>query len=133
MTKVKIWNQQNFVDRPRNPRVFSMQSQTLPDESMSIRHIMTRYASTGVGPAIGKDPIFDEEELSSGIDVKSLDLVDLQELAMKARDLRSSAEREIAKKKKDAYELAQRQYREKVREEVREEVRRKKEAADNPE
>ncbi len=66
---------------PHNGRVMDSLSQTIPDEAMSIRTIMERHAK-GLPIAGEKEAIYDEEENSIGLNPKTLDLVDLQELAM---------------------------------------------------
>lgn len=73
-------------------------SETLPDQTMSIREILERHAK-GLPVADSKTPIYDEDETSQGINPKTLDLVDLQELAMKTNDDVSRLQNEIKRSK----------------------------------
>ena len=74
----KVINMLNY-EQPRG-KVFTQPSMTVPDQTMTLRQIMDRYAS---GLPVGgiKEALWDEDpENSLGINPKSLDLVDLQEL-----------------------------------------------------
>jgi len=73
-------------------------SLTAPDQTMSIREILVRHAK-GLPVADEKIPLWDEDETSQGINPKTLDLVDLQELAMKTADDVSSLKDKIEKSK----------------------------------
>lgn len=52
-------------------------SLTVPDESMSLRLIISKYAN-GIPISNSKNPIYDDENESMGINPKTLDLVDIQ-------------------------------------------------------
>lgn len=57
---------------------FLLPSLTVPDQSLSPRQLLDRYVR---GDELnGKEEIWDEEENSQGINLKTLDLVELQEL-----------------------------------------------------
>jgi hypothetical protein len=76
----KVTNQRNYVV-PRG-KTFTQPSMTVPDQTMSLRTIMERYAT---GMPIGgiKEAIWDEDpENTMGINPKTLDLVDIQELKL---------------------------------------------------
>ena len=83
---------------------------TTPDQTMSMRTILDRYAK-GLPVADGKEPIWDDDaENAAGINPKTLDLVDLQEIAsnnkVKIEQLRSQAQTDVeiarrAKKEKE--------------------------------
>lgn len=60
-------------------QVITDPSQTVPDQTMSMREILTRYAR-GEEILAGKESLFDEDEISNGLDLRTLDLVDLQKL-----------------------------------------------------
>jgi hypothetical protein len=80
---MKIRNQYN-----REPRVntrFTQPSLTIPDQGLTIKQILNRYAK-GL-PLGGVDPnsaIYDDE--SEGIDPRKLDLVEIQELQSETLD-----------------------------------------------
>lgn len=65
----------NFEFKPRELNDISL---TIPDETMSIKEILIRYAKGLPIGGINQNPIYDEN--SNGINLKTLDLVDLQEL-----------------------------------------------------
>lgn len=70
----------NYV--PDMGKTFSQPSKTVPDQTMSLRTIMNRYAS---GLPVGgiKEALWDDDaENSLGINPRTLDLVDLQELKL---------------------------------------------------
>ena len=63
-------------------KTFTQPSKTVPDQTMSIREIFQRYAA---GLPIGGNinPIYNEDAM--GINPKTLDLVDVQQLSMEAQ------------------------------------------------
>jgi len=72
--------------KPTEGKKFTMPSLTVPDQTMSMRTILDRFAK-GLPVVDGKEPLWDDDaETSSGINPKMLDLVDLQELGMKNQD-----------------------------------------------
>lgn len=76
MKKTRVRNTFNYV-QPEGKK-FTQPSQTVPDQTMSLRTIMQRYAS---GLPIGgiKEALWDDDvENTIGINPKTLDLVDLQ-------------------------------------------------------
>ena len=76
--KRKVRNPSNY--QVPEGKIFTQPSMTVPDQTMSLRTIMDRYAS---GMPIGgiKEAIWDDDvENTLGINPKTLDLVDLQEL-----------------------------------------------------
>ena len=79
----KIKNPLNYDYRDYPGQFNTQPSQTLPDQTMSIKTIMERYAK-GLPIANALDPIYeDEENPSTGINPRTLDLVDLQDLKRK--------------------------------------------------
>ncbi|QCS36951.1 hypothetical protein [Tortoise microvirus 32] len=73
----------NSKEFPKNYEVNTQPSQTIPDQTMSVREIMDRYAR-GLPISAGKVPIYDgDEDLP---DFKKMDLSEQQEL------LRANAE-----------------------------------------
>lgn len=77
---MKVFNSLNASEREKEYKVFTQPSQTVPDQTMSIKTILDRYAK-GLPIGGGLEPIYEEDE-SYGINPKTLDLVDLQELKM---------------------------------------------------
>lgn len=80
-------------------QVFTMPSETIPDQSMSMRHILENH-TRGL-PIFGnnpKDAIWDDE--SRGINPKSLDLVDIQNFNDHANEMREKYEKTKVKKPK---------------------------------
>ena len=75
---MKVFNALNASEREKNYRVFTQPSQTVPDQTMSIKEIIHRYAQ-GLPIGGGLDPIYEEED-SNGINPRTLDLVDLQQI-----------------------------------------------------
>ena len=82
-------------------------SLTIPDQTMSMRTIMERYAK-GLPITNVKTPIYDEENVSSGVDLRKLDLVDIQEMGMEHKktisDYKTSEARKLKQKQNDDLE-----------------------------
>jgi len=61
-------------------QIFTQPSQTIPDQTLTMRQLIDRYAQ-GHSLEGGKEPIFEEDdEPTSGINPKTLDLVDIQNM-----------------------------------------------------
>lgn len=89
MSRFKTWSN----SKPTQGKTFSMPSMTTPDQTMSMRTILDRYAK-GLPVADGKEPIWDDDaESSSGINPKTLDLVDLQIMGMENKERISHLEK----------------------------------------
>jgi len=88
-------------------QTFTQPSLTVPDQTMSIRTIMERYAR-GLPIDGQKTPIYDTENLSTGLDPRKLDLVDIQEMGIEhKKTLKEHKERLTkaeSKKQKDEFE-----------------------------
>jgi len=80
---MKVKNSLNY--KPKDGFVTTKPSETIPDQTMSMRTILNRFAQ-GLPVAEGKDPIYDEENESMGINPKRLDLVDLQQIRLENED-----------------------------------------------
>lgn len=74
-----IFNAHEFTDN----EVISEPSQTIPDQTMSIRELVKRYAS-GLPLGGSNNPIYEGED-GDGIDPRRLDLAERQELEIAAR------------------------------------------------
>jgi len=66
---------------------------------MSMRELLNRYAKGMPLDGEQKTPIYDEEGTSQGIDVRKLDLVDLQAMKMHTKDTIEDIQAEIQEKK----------------------------------
>lgn len=120
MAKTKFRTNYNNVGEPIRKKENNMPSMTVPDQSMTVREIQIRFAS-GIPLSGEKIPIYTgEEDFWNGIDPKSLDIVELNEIMksrieeVKANKLR--VETEVAErqaeaarmmKEKEAREIAQ--------------------------
>lgn len=74
-----IFNAKEFNDNEVN----NEPSQTIPDQAMSVRELLSRYAN-GLPLAGSKEPIYEGED-GDGIDPRRLDLAERQELEIAAR------------------------------------------------
>ncbi|RLD25917.1 MAG: hypothetical protein DRI75_12625 [Bacteroidetes bacterium] len=93
-------NKKEFVS---DGEINNLPSQTIPDQTLSIRELIKRYA-TGL-PLDGlKNPIYEGED-GDGIDPRRLDLAERQELEISARQ--ELAEIEERLKSKKAEKIAQ--------------------------
>ena len=76
---MKVRNMFTVKEEPKNYKTFKGVSLAVPDQTMSLQEILSRYAR-GLNIDGEKQPIWDEEGLSMGINPKTLDLVDIQRL-----------------------------------------------------
>lgn len=78
----------SFKNRPDGEgKKFTQPSLTVPDQTMSMRTMIERYAK-GLPIADAKEEIWDDDiDQTMGINPRSLDLVDLQELRMKNEEV----------------------------------------------
>jgi len=88
-----IFNAKDFNDNEVN----NQPSQTVPDQSMSVRELITRYAS-GLPLGGSKEPIYEGED-GDGIDPRRLDLAERQELEIQARQELAEIEERLKSKK----------------------------------
>lgn len=106
-------------------RNFELPSLTVPDQSMSVNELLKRHAS-GIHTAGNQNPFFDED--SQGLDIRKLDLVDLQQLTelTKARvtELKEKAANEL-KEAKNAKQKASAEARKQMAEEIQAELSKK--------
>lgn len=99
--KKRVINPSNY-QVPKG-KMFTQPSKTVPDQTMSLRTIMDRYAS---GMPIGgiKEAIWDDDvENTLGINPKTLDLVDLQEL----KEINKEEMANLTRKQQQAAKAAQ--------------------------
>ena len=72
---VKTWL--NKEEHPDTAKKFTKPSQTIPDQTMSIQEIIKRHAH-GLPLGGSQEGLYDDDGDSQGIDVRTLDLVDIQ-------------------------------------------------------
>lgn len=106
---MKIKNMLNVNQEEKIYKTFKGVSKTIPDLSMSLHEILSRY-SRGLSIDGEKTPIWDEEGLSMGIHPKTLDLVDIQRLNIENKEeienLKSAVGMNERKAKRKASESA---------------------------
>lgn len=88
-----IFNAKEFSDNEVN----NEPSQTIPDQALSVRDLLSRYAS-GQPLGGGKEPIYEGED-GDGIDPRRLDLAERQELEIEARRELAEIEERLKSKK----------------------------------
>jgi hypothetical protein len=79
----------SFKNRPTEDggKVFTQPSLTVPDQTMSMRTMIERYAK-GLPIGEGKEEIWDDDiDQTMGINPRTLDLVDIQELKLKNSEI----------------------------------------------
>ncbi len=80
---MKVKNSLNYDFTEQQGEVNTLPSMTIPDQTMSIRTIVDRY-TRGL-PVTGFTPVYDGEDHYIP-DIKTLDLVERQEMADKIRE-----------------------------------------------
>lgn len=80
---MKIKNFMNYEEFEKDHEKDFEPSQTIPDQTMSIRELVRRYAS-GLPLGGSREPIYEGEE-GDGIDPRRLDLAERQEIEIAAR------------------------------------------------
>jgi hypothetical protein len=88
-----MFNASEFNDDEVN----ELPSETVPDQSMSVRELLRRYAS-GLPLSNGKESIYEGED-GDGIDPRRLDLAERQELEIAARQELAEIEERLKSKK----------------------------------
>jgi hypothetical protein len=78
----------SILNRPDDSgKTFTQPSLTVPDQTMSMRTMIERYAK-GLPIGDGKEEIWDDDiDQTMGINPRTLDLVDIQELKMKNSEI----------------------------------------------
>lgn len=95
---MKVISLLNKHERKNKGQTFTQPSLTVPDQTMSMRTILDRYAK-GLPVAGSKEAIWDEDESSNGINPRTLDLVDFQEMKMKNKAKIEDLEKEVKKQR----------------------------------
>lgn len=95
------------IKTPFEGEKFDQPSLTVPDQTMSMRTLMERYAR-GLPLDNMKKPLYDVDELSTGVDLRKMDLVDIQEMTMEHKNLikghKDKLERNEKKRQHDLFE-----------------------------
>lgn len=109
MTKTKFRTNFNNVGEPIKRKKFTMPSMTVPDQSMTVQEIQIRFAA-GIPISQTKVPVYNgEEDFWHGIDPKSLDIVELNEIIanriQEAKDNKTRVEKEVAERQAEAARL----------------------------
>lgn len=103
---MKVINLLNKHERTAKGETFTQPSQTIPDQTMSMRTILDRYAK-GLPIAGSKEAIWSEDESEHGINPKTLDLVDFQEMKMKNKAKIEELENQVKEQRKAKKEATQ--------------------------
>jgi hypothetical protein len=94
---MKIKNLLNYDTFEKKYEKNGKPSLTIPDQTMSVRELLRRYAS-GLPLGGQREPIYEGEE-GDGIDPRRLDLADRQELEIAARQELAEIEERLKSKK----------------------------------
>jgi len=94
---MKIRNILNYHTFDKKYEKNGQPSKTVPDQTMSIRELLRRYAS-GLPLGGSKEPIYEGED-GDGVDPRYLDLAERQELEIKARQELAEIEERLKSKK----------------------------------
>lgn len=113
----RIKNSANANDFPKENRDCGGKSATVPDQTMSLREIVRRY-TRGVPLPVVAGGYFDEEE-SEGIDLRTLDISEVDEMVKKARETVKENEGKKAKHKKQKEDE---EYKQRVEKEIHEKI-----------
>ena len=110
---MKVKNYMNRESFPKNYKTFTQPSETIPDQTLSIRQILDRYAR-GI-PMDVKQPIWDENPTfeENFTDPRRMDLAEREEFAKQAKieleNIKSTINTKKAKKAKDEPKNEQRE------------------------
>ncbi len=94
---MKIKNFMNYHTFDKKYEKNGKPSLTIPDQTMSIRELLRRYAS-GLPLGGSKEPIYEGED-GDGVDPRRLDLAERQELEIAARQELAEIEERLKSKK----------------------------------
>lgn len=97
-----VWSSLNAWARPKNYKKNTKPSQTVPDQSLTIKELIDKH-SRGINLGAQLTPMYQDDYPSQGLDIRKLDLVEVQELKLKVKqdieDLQKAAQAEIKLKK----------------------------------
>lgn len=78
MNNIKVRTPFNREEHITKGKVFTMPSMTIPDQSMSIKTLMEKYARGMDLGGITKKELWDDDNDQMGINAKTLDLADIE-------------------------------------------------------
>lgn len=82
--KPTVWTPFNYREHPEKwlGQVFTLPSQTIPDQTMSMRELLERHTRGMDLGGIAKEGLFEDEENDPqhGINPKTLDLADIEQM-----------------------------------------------------
>lgn len=106
----------HYNSKPQNDEVFTLPSETVPDQSMTVQEILRRFAS-GLSTGGQRVPMYEsEDDLLGGINPKTLDLSELQ-------DIKIAVKEEIQEITKRKFDMDTYKARQKLRKELEEEIK----------
>jgi len=97
--KFRVQNTLNYQHKHHKGEVNKKPSKTVPDQTMSIREILTRYAH-GLPIEAGKVPIYEGEDYTP--DPRHMDLADRQTYMQYAKQQIQQTKQNIAESQKSA-------------------------------
>lgn len=81
----KVWNSLNYQFKTGNGKIFTHKSQTVPDQTMSLKTLLDRYSRGLKITGNTKEPIYLGED-GSGIDFEHMDLADREDMIIAAKE-----------------------------------------------
>ena len=102
---MKISNTYNY--QPYEGIINNQPSMTVPDQTLTLRQILDRYARGLPLGGTNESPIFDEEETNEGIDIRTLDLSEVHELTQQRVNELNALKSEYDKKRRTSSERAE--------------------------
>ncbi|MEO5351205.1 MAG: hypothetical protein H7836_16410 [Magnetococcus sp. YQC-3] len=112
-----VYNSLNAEKMPRVYETSDHPSQTVPDQTMSLKTILERYARGLPIEGVSSEPIYEGED-GVGFDLRTLDLSEREEMAQRVRNELSEIETRIKKQKSDELNA---QLRAQIKKEIEEE------------
>lgn len=100
--KIRFKTPFNSVDFPTKGEKFTLPSKTVPDQSLSVSEIMSRYAKGMPLDVPVSEPIFHGED-EFYPDPRSLDLVDRHEMSERVTEEVNTLKEKIAERKKNKF------------------------------
>lgn len=82
--KTKVFNLFNAAERPKRGKQFTKPSLTIPDQTLTPRELLDRHAR-GMNLQGYTVPKYGDEN-QQGLDIRKMDLVDIQNLKIKTKE-----------------------------------------------
>lgn len=111
-TTIKVWTNQTVHNRKQKGKKFPLPSLAVPDQTLTIHEMIRRHTKGQILPNIAKTPLFTEDspQEQTGVNVQTLDLVDIQTLQVQNNT--NITMMEEAKAKYNQEKVAQKQLKE---------------------